>query len=74
MLEDLKITRIRRTCKVGKFYESLNESDKLIFDSAIVGAGIGMRALAAELSARGFQVSETPLYAHRNKSCGCFRA
>ena len=74
MLENIELTKKRKPCKVGVFYDSLEEKDKAIFDQALGANGIGMKRLAHQLGAVGFRVSETPLYSHRDKSCGCFDA
>lgn len=70
-LSDL-IPRKRKQCKVGKLYESLEPADAEILKSAIEGDGFGMRYLAGELTKRGMPISETPLYHHRKRTCGCY--
>jgi hypothetical protein len=63
----------RKRCKVGRLLESLSPADAEILEAAVQSDGIGMRKLAHELTKRGLMISETPLYAHRSRSCGCYQ-
>lgn len=64
--------RKKKICKVGKLLETLDKADAEILESAVFAERMGMRYLAQELTKRGLPISETPLYRHRAKSCGCF--
>lgn len=71
ILKDLSPLK-RKRCKVGRILDNLSPADAEILESAIQGDGIGMRKLAHELTKRGLVISETPLYGHRSRSCGCY--
>lgn len=71
ILKDLSPLK-RKRCKVGRILDNLSSADAEILEAAILGDGIGMRKLAHELTKRGLVISETPLYGHRSRTCGCY--
>lgn len=75
MLEDMKPPGNNRgSCKVGAIAERLDPANRqILFDSIANAEEWPVTTLAKELTARGLQVSDTPLYAHRAKTCACFR-
>ena len=75
MLEDLKPTNFRGSCKVGAIMLTLSKTDQEILTAAIFDtSNWPVRTLARALSEKGLQISDTPLTAHRFKNCVCFRA
>lgn len=75
MLEGLKPpVKTHGTCKVGTLAASLNEKDKkILFDAVANTQDWPIKTLVKALSERGLQISDSPLYSHRAKSCACFR-
>lgn len=71
LFSDLK-PNYRRTCKVKRLLETLSEADAEILTSAIESDAYGMRYLAQELTKRGKEISETPLYHHKKRACSCY--
>jgi len=62
------------TCKVGIVAEGLSESDRTIFLDAVADANRWpVKTLSKSLGERGVQISDSPIYNHRNKTCACFR-
>ncbi len=75
MLEDLRPTNFRGSCKVGAIMDTLSETDREILTAAIFDtANWPIRTLSRALGEKGLQISDTPLTAHRFKNCACFRA
>jgi hypothetical protein len=75
MLEDLKPTSFRGSCKVGAVLLTLSDSDRDILTGAIFDTtNWPVRTLSRALSEKGIQLSDTPITAHRFKNCACFRA
>jgi hypothetical protein len=75
MLEGLKPpVKTHGTCKVGTIGTTLSDSDRKILLDAIANAqDWPIKTLVKALSERGIQISDSPLYNHRGKSCACFR-
>ena len=75
MLEDLKPPQPQqRTCKVGQVAASLSDTDKDILLNAVMDKdNWPVKTLSRALGERGIQISDSPIYNHRNKSCSCFR-
>lgn len=74
MLEGLAPLSSRGSCKVAAVAESLSDADKAILFQAIEDKiSWPIRTLARALSERGIVISDTPLTAHRNQSCVCYR-
>ena len=75
MLEDLKPpTRTHGSCKVGTVAERLEDNDrKILLDAVMDKEKWPVKTLAKALSDRGIQISDSPIYAHRAKTCICFR-
>ncbi|NBU22785.1 MAG: hypothetical protein EBS38_02580 [Actinobacteria bacterium] len=62
------------TCKVGTIAANLSEADKKILQQAIDDVNSWpIKTLAKALNERGLQISESPLYNHRGKTCVCYR-
>jgi predicted HTH domain antitoxin len=76
MLEGLKPpTRTHGSCKVGIIANTLEAKDKEILLSAVANlADWPIKTLAKALADRGIQISDSPLYNHRAKTCACFRS
>jgi len=75
MLEDLKPTNFRGSCKVGAVMETLSQTDREILSGAIFDTtNWPVKTLSRALGQKGIQLSETPITAHRFKNCACFRA
>ena len=73
MLEGMTPQVKKTTCKVRTILESLDERDQVILVNAISNEQWKAPALARELTARGIQISEKPILAHRRKVCSCAR-
>lgn len=75
MLEDLKPpSRLHGTCKVGIIADRLEEKDrKILLDAVLDKENWPVKTLAKALSDRGVQISDSPIYNHRAKTCVCFR-
>lgn len=74
MLEGLTPTNSKGSCKVAAVAESLSDADKAILFQAIEDkATWPIRTLVRALSERGILISDTPVTAHRNQSCVCYR-
>ena len=76
MLEGLKPpTKIHGSCKVGVVAKTLDEKDKDILFTAVANQkDWPVKALVKALSERGIQISDSPIYNHRAKTCACFRS
>ena len=62
------------TCKVGLLADGLNELDrKILLDAVADAEAWPVKTLSKALSERGLQISDSPIYNHRNKTCACFR-
>ena len=75
MLEGLKPpARNAGNCKVGSIASSLSDADKQILFEAVADAELWpVKTLSKALNDRGIQISDTPIYNHRGKTCACFR-
>ena len=75
MLEGLTPpTRTHGSCKVGTVAERLEDNDrKILLDAVMDKEKWPVKTLAKALSDRGIQISDSPIYAHRAKTCMCFR-
>jgi hypothetical protein len=76
MLEGLKPPRkTHGTCKVGIIANTLEAKDRVILLSAVDNAKEWpVKTLSKALNERGLQISDSPLYNHRAKTCACFRS
>ena len=64
-----------RTCKVGDVAATLSDADKDILLKAVMDKdNWPVKTLSRALGERGLQISDSPIYNHRNKSCACFRS
>jgi hypothetical protein len=62
------------TCKVGIVGAGLEEADrKILFDAVADEKRWPVKTLSKALSDRGIQISDSPIYNHRAKTCACFR-
>jgi transposase len=62
------------TCKVKTLASELDEKDREIFLNAVNDdTSWPVKTLRKALAERGLQISDSPLYSHRAKSCACFR-
>jgi hypothetical protein len=75
MLEGLTPPQLNKgSCKVGIIAETLSESDKkILFDAVADSDRWPVKTLSKALSEKGIQVSDSPIYNHRAKTCACFR-
>ena len=74
MLEDLTPPSRNTRCKMGRIYDSLDDTDQGILDKALGSPTVwSAKALARELTNRGLAITEGTLALHRTKSCGCYR-
>jgi hypothetical protein len=75
MLEDLKPpAAFRGSCKVAIILSTLSLTDQEILTAAIFdSAAWPIKTLSKALTAKGLQISDTPLTSHRFKNCACFR-
>lgn len=75
MLEGLKPPpKNPGNCKVGSIASSLSDSDKKILLDAVADGDLWpVKTLSKALSDKGIQISDTPIYNHRAKTCACFR-
>jgi hypothetical protein len=72
MLENLKPPTKSRPCKVTQVANQLSEQDRKIMIAAIDDAEKWpVKTLSKELRKLGIEISESPMYRHRGKSCGC---
>jgi hypothetical protein len=63
------------TCKVGIIAAELEENDrKILLDAVADTANWPVKSLSKALSERGIQISDSPIYNHRAKTCACFRS
>jgi hypothetical protein len=76
MLEGLKPPRrTHGTCKVGVIANTLEAKDRVILLAAVDNAKEWpVKTLSKALNERGLQISDSPLYNHRAKTCACFRS
>jgi hypothetical protein len=76
MLEGLKPPRkTHGTCKVGVIANTLEAKDRVILLAAVDNAKEWpVKTLSKALNERGIQISDSPLYNHRAKTCACFRS
>lgn len=62
------------TCKVGSIAADLDEKDKQILLDAVADiVNWPVKSLSKALSERGIQISDSPIYNHRAKTCACYR-
>jgi hypothetical protein len=62
------------SCRVKTLSSELDEKDREIFLNAVDDlANWPVKTLRKALAERGLQISDSPLYSHRAKSCSCFR-
>lgn len=75
MLEGMKPpAKTHGTCKVGIVGATLEDKDKkILFDAVANTQDWPIKTLAKALGERGIQISDSPLYNHRAKTCACFR-
>jgi hypothetical protein len=74
MLEGLTPPKSRGTCKVNTVAVTLNDKDRDIFLVAVMDSeNWPVKSLCKALSDRGIQISDSPIYNHRGKTCACFR-
>jgi hypothetical protein len=75
MLEGLQPPKKNRgSCKVGTIVKTLEDKDKKILLEAVANAQLWpIKTLVKALSERGLEISDSPLYNHRAKTCACFR-
>jgi hypothetical protein len=65
----------KSSCKIGLIAEGLSESDKkILLDAVADQERWPVKTLSKALSERGLQVSDSPIYNHRAKTCACYRA
>jgi hypothetical protein len=76
MLEGLKPpVKTHGNCKVGMIATTLEDSDKkILFDAIANRNDWPIKTLVKALGERGIQISDSPLYSHRAKTCACFRS
>jgi hypothetical protein len=76
MLEGMKPpTKTHGTCKVGLVAMTLEPKDRDILLAAVDNAKEWpVKTLSKALNERGLQISDSPLYNHRAKTCACFRS
>jgi hypothetical protein len=76
MLEGMKPpTKTHGTCKVGLVAMTLEPKDRDILLGAVENAKEWpVKTLSKALNERGLQISDSPLYNHRAKTCACFRS
>lgn len=66
--------RTHGSCKVGDIAKTLEEKDKKILLAAVANSQEWpIKTLAKALAERGIQISDSPLYNHRAKTCACYR-
>lgn len=66
--------KFKGTCKVATLAATLDDKDRAILMDAVKDAeNWPVKSLAKALSNKGLQISDTPLYNHRNQTCICFR-
>lgn len=62
------------TCKVGEIAKTLSDKDRDIFLSAASNAqDWPVKTLSKSLLELGIQISDSPIYNHRAKTCACYR-
>lgn len=67
--------RTGTTCKVETISRTLEDKDKKILIEAVNDqARWSVKNLIKALNERGLQISDTPIYNHRAKTCACFRS
>lgn len=73
MLEGLTPpTRNPRSCKVGSIAAGLNETDrKILLDAVMDEDKWPVKTLSKALRERGLEISDSPIYNHRNRTCAC---
>lgn len=66
--------KFKGTCKVATVAAALSDKDRDILMSAVMDSeNWPVKSLSKALSGKGLQISDTPLYSHRNRACSCFR-
>jgi hypothetical protein len=72
VLEGLQPPERILSCHVRTLRESFDESDRAIFDKAILDQHIWpSKTLAKALTDRGVQISDKPIRMHRLGRCSC---
>lgn len=67
--------RASGTCKVETVSRNLDDKDKkILLDAVADQARWPVKKLIQALNERGLQISDTPIYNHRAKTCACFRS
>ena len=72
MLEGMKPPTRKFPCKVLDIKLTLELSDQIIFEQAIMDKAWAVRTLEKELRARGIQISDSTIERHRGKLCSCW--
>ena len=75
MLEGLEPPKNKSVyCKVAQLRERLEESDVVIFETALADKERwAAKTLQNALRERGLSLADTTITKHRNKTCACYR-
>lgn len=73
LLDDLSLEAKRRTCKVQTVAQEMDDKDRAIFLDAVMDLRWPAKRLEGELKKRNVQISDTPINAHRGKTCSCWK-
>ena len=74
LLDGLKPTTPRRTCKVRETVDSLDTVDQAILDDALEDMLWTPNSLSRALRVRGIVLGKDTIRNHREKSCHCYKA
>lgn len=72
MLEDMKLPRVQRPCKVRDVKATLDEADCVILDNLLASPDWPHKTLERSLADKGVLLGEGVIRKHRHKACGCY--
>lgn len=73
LLDDLKPAAKVWPCKVRATVARLEADDAKILLAAVEGEDWAIKSLSTALQQKGIALSYTPIKAHRDKSCSCWK-
>jgi len=73
LLDELNKPPVKKwPCAVRKVIEGLEKADATILAAAVMSPDWPMRTLSQTLKTKGITLGETPIKAHRLKTCSCW--
>lgn len=73
LLDDMNRPARTFNCKVDTVMQGLDKADAEKLAELVMDTSWPVKTLSRELVKRGVMISETPIYAHRDKACKCWK-